>query len=95
MAVGARNPQTADQGPVTIWPMNQEAVTPSDSTQFDAPTAITVYGAGDIRYEPYGAAPGAFITITVSAAMVPFSPRCMVRRVRATGTTATLIYGSW
>lgn len=80
------------QGPITTWPFNCEAVTPADATVFAVPTAIEVWGAGDLVVTPWGGQ--ADITRTITAAMLPYRLGFMVRVVK-TATTATLILGVW
>lgn len=66
-------------------------VTPSDSADLDpVAKAIQVVVAGNLVYVPQNNDPttGA---ITVTAAPVGFVPIHRVRRVKATGTTATVV----
>lgn len=99
VGAGARNPTVGGTlGTIPLFPLNCEALTPSDATVFANPTAITVYGAGNLTFTPWGPDGAANITLTITAAMVtngPFVLPCMVRKVLSTGTTATLIYGGW
>lgn len=68
------------------FPDRCEAVTPSDTT-IVGPASIWVIGAGDIVVEPWVG--GSTVTISVpSNTILPFR----VKRVLATGTTATSIY---
>lgn len=76
-----------EYGPST----NAAAVTPSDSTDLSfITTQIVASGAGVISCDMQGT--GSAVSIPVAAG-VPLSIR--VRRVRATGTTATGIVAFW
>lgn len=65
-------------------------VTPDDSTDIDPyPRAIQVVATGNLVYIPALNADDAPITVT--SAPVGYSPPHQVRRVKATGTTATIV----
>lgn len=94
MTVGTRIGSVGgSQGPATIFPYNMEAIAKSDSTTFDSPVAVVVYGAGDIVFRPRGG--NANITLTITAAMLPYTLPVMVDKVMSTSTTATAMYGIW
>lgn len=96
MTVGTRNKSVGGvQGGAPVFPFNEEVVVPSDATVFEEPTSITAYAAGDVAYEPWGK--NGTVVRTVTAAMLPWTPQVMVRRVLAAGTTvaAGQIFGVW
>lgn len=75
-------------GVITQFPTRAEAVTPSDTTEYDLGIAVYVGGAGDVVVEPFHG--GNTVTFSPSAGdMLPV----LCRRVLATGTTATDIKG--
>ena len=66
-----------------------KAITPSDTVDLTAYAAgIVVTAAGNVKYLPSGNADAD--TITITAAPVGYVPPHQVRRVFATGTTASL-----
>ncbi len=92
MAIGEQTPGPQYRDRVTLLPPHAEAVTPSDSVEFDGPVAIYVGTGGDVSVVPVLPAGASAITITVAAGdFVPF----LVRQVNATGTTATDILAVW
>lgn len=84
-----QDPTKGYRSPITLV-RKQEVVTPSDTVDL-APYArfIEVTVAGNIVYLPGENGDGD--TITVTAATVGWKSSCLVRRVLATGTTATVI----
>lgn len=86
---------------ITGFPLCSKAVTPHDTnelTNYDSETVaqtIVVYGAGDIVVVPAGNAAANTDTYTVSAAAADagFTLPVLVRIVKSTGTTATVIKG--
>lgn len=65
-------------------------VAPSNDNDIDPyPRAIQVVAAGNLVYIPSGN--GDSDAITVTAAPVGYTPPHQVRRVKATGTTATVV----
>lgn len=92
MAIGEQNPGPQYRDRVTLLPPHAEAVTPSDSTEFEGPVSIFVGGDGDVSVVPALPAGASAITLTMSAGdFVPF----LVRKVNATGTTATNLVAVW
>lgn len=80
---------TRGGGMVTSFPSRAFDITPSDAVEWDD-TSVTVWvnGAGDVVVEPWQG--GGTVTFTMLAAqLVPVA----VRRVLATGTTATGLIG--
>lgn len=75
---------------VTGLPHNAAAITPSDSADLSTPMMIWVNGAGTVAVIPAGGQ--STVTYTMPAAsVVPVR----VKRVLATGTTATGLVGHW
>lgn len=98
MAVGTRSNEIPNNFVIgtPIFPLRYENVTPSNSAVFQDPVAIEIWDAGAIVVSPYGG--NADQTLTITAGMVssgPFLLRFMVRAVKATGTTSTIIKGIW
>lgn len=98
MAVGDRSNIIPRNQPIGApsFPLRCEAITPSDTVTYPDPVAIEVWSAGNIVVSPYGG--GGDITLTVTAGMAsagPFMVKFMVKAVKATGTTATTIFGIW
>lgn len=92
MAIGDNTLPPAYSNRVTLFPPHAQAVTPSDAEVFDGPAAIYVGGDGDVSVVPALPAGAAAVTLTMTAGgFVPF----MVRKVNATGTTATNILAVW
>ncbi len=92
MAIGEQNPGPQYRDRVTLLPPHAEVVTPSDSEEFDGPVSIFVGGDGDVSVVPVLPTGASAITLTLSAGdFVPF----LVRKVNATGTTATSLVAVW
>lgn len=72
---------------ITSYPLFGTLVTPNDGADLATPGTIRVNGAGNVVVIPYGNT--ASITLTLAAG--EFVP-CIVKRVLATGTTATSIH---
>lgn len=92
MAIGEQNPGPQYRDRVTLLPPHAESVTPSDSVEFDGPVAVYVGTGGDVSVVPVLPAGASAITLSLSAGdFVPF----LVRKVNATGTTATNLVAVW
>lgn len=73
---------------ITGFPLSAEALTPSDTTEYPQGLTVWANAAGDVAIEPLMSAVP--VTFTVQAGQcVP----CLVRRVLATGTTASGLVG--
>jgi len=81
-------------GIITAFPLRAFSLTPSDETQYSEGVSVRANSAGDVVVEPYwgaGAqAPSGYSATTVTFALGDgeFIP-VVVKRVLATGTTAT------
>jgi len=92
MAIGDISTPPAYSGRVTMFPPHADAVTPSDSEEYASPVSIFVGTAGDVSAVPALPIGASAVTVTVAAGgFVPF----LVRKVNATGTTATDILAVW
>lgn len=92
MAIGDISTKPAYSARVTMFPPHAETVKPSDSEEYPSPVSIYVGGGGDVSVVPALPVGAAAITVTVAdGGFVPF----MVRKVNATGTTATNILAVW
>lgn len=98
-AVSTKAAMPIDHKRIPIFPINAKVITGSNTDVFAQPVALFVGGAGDIVVTPFGAdSSGTDMTFTVTAAMVsagPWSLPFMIRALKATGTTATAIFGVW
>lgn len=87
VTVGWNNPLTTDDGPVA----NAAAVTTNDTTDLSASTrALYVGGAGNVKVDLVGSG-----TVTFSGVPAGSYLHIKVKRVWATGTTATNILALW
>jgi uncharacterized circularly permuted ATP-grasp superfamily protein len=75
---------------VTTFPTRAATITPSDTTDLGYPGVIRVGGAGNVAYTTHY---GDTITLT-DLAVGEYIPN-VVRRVLATGTTATNLTVHW
>ena len=73
---------------ITGFPIHGEVITPDDSNDLKTSGYVRADGAGTVRAVPHE---GDGSTIDMTLAAGEFFP-CMVRRVHATGTTATPLH---
>lgn len=86
----SKDPYANDRSAPTGFPKMGRVVTPSDSVDLNPyARAIQVVAASNLKYLPSGNADDAPITVT--GAPVGYTPPHQVRRVLATGTTATVV----
>lgn len=99
MAIGSTKSALAS-GPdrIPMFPHCCELLTPNNAAAYPSPVAVMIMGAGTIVVTPYGRDTATDVTLTITSDMVTSGPCIlpfMVRAVKATGTTATPIYGLW
>lgn len=86
----SKDPNATDRGMPLGFSKKGRVVTPSNGVDLDPyARAIVVVAAGDLVYLPSMNDDGD--TVTVTDAPVGFNPPHQVRRVLATGTTATVV----
>lgn len=76
-------------GEVTSMPLRAEAITPSDATVYELGRTIIVGTAGDVVVEPYVGGNTVTFKVGGDGGVIPV----VVRRVLATGTTASDMVG--
>lgn len=86
----SKDPAPHDAKPWMMLPHESAAVTPSDSEDFSGtyPVGLFIKTAGTVSFIPARNADGAYIT--TESLPAGHTIYMVVRRVRATGTTATL-----
>jgi len=86
----AKDPYATSRAMPMGFSKKGRVVTPSDGTDIEPyPRGIQVVAAGNLVYIPAGNADADAITVT--GAPVGYTPPHQVRRVKAAGTTATVV----
>lgn len=72
---------------IPSFPASAVNITPNDTTEFSAPRIIEVIADGNLSVVAWGNDE----TVNISNAPLGYRPGFQVKKVRATGTTATVI----
>ena len=87
MAVIALARPTNLSSSITHFPYNAASITPSDADTFSVPVGVYVGGAGDLVVTPWNGAADVTFSGLTAGSVLPV----MVKAVKSTGTTATLL----